>query len=163
MILEHLTSFSVVILTQFLLFFVHAWSVGELRNLAKYAAQGALVGLPFGICCDIILGHTLGFFTYELGFVWWFLVINGIFSYGLMVANVILLFKHSFLNMISWVLLVAGTYEVINYFYPVWTWTYMPYGPAMLIVLFLLYMAFTWGMMVTLRTVFKIRFKLVPW
>lgn len=162
MITAHLLSFTIVVLSQLLLFIIHAWSVGELRKVPKYSLQGALVGLPFGISCDLLLGHQLGFWTYELGFVWWFLVINGIFSYGLMIGNVILLYKHSFLNMLSWVLVVASSYELVNYYFPVWIWTYMPYGLPMFIVLFLLYLAFTWGIMVSLRIAFRMRFRLVP-
>lgn len=79
-----------------------------------------------------------------------------------MIANVILLYKHSFINMLTWTLLVASSYEVVNFIYPVWTWTYMPYGLAMFIILFHLYLSFTWGMMIALRVAYKIRFRLVP-
>jgi len=162
MLFEHLFSFAVVIVSQLLFFIFHAWSVGELSNAPKYLIQGGVLGLPFGIASDLLVGHQLNIWSYELGWPLWFLTINGVFSYGFMIANVILLYKHSFLNMLVWVLGVGIVYEVTNHFFRVWNWEYLPFSTVQHFILFAFYVLLTWGIMVSLRIVFKYRFRLVP-
>lgn len=163
MILTHLVSFTVVVVTQLVFFVVHAFSVGEQKNLIKYLGLGMLVGLPFGVVFDLVVGHYLGVFTYELGFVWWFLVINGIFSYGFMMANVFLLHGHSALHMYGWSAGLAAVYEVTNYFLPVWEWTFLSSNTLeILTVVLAAYFGLAWIMMLVLRFLFGTKFKIVP-
>ena len=83
------------------------------------------VGLVFGIAFDLLVGEYLGVYTYlGIGFTFPFLIINGIFSWGFMIAAAALLYKHSFFGMYAYSIAIAVAYESVNYFYPVWHWTF---------------------------------------
>jgi len=162
MIVENLLNFLVVILVQFIFLFIHAKSVRELSNLPTYLVQGMILGLPFGITFDVIIGKYVGMFDYQLGFTWWFLTINGILSYGIMIANVLLLFRHTLNHMYFWSVLIGLVYEVVNIFFPVWNWKFSSSAFEYLIVIGVAYAALTWLMMVALRLAYNKHFKLVP-
>lgn len=162
MVLEHLTHFVIVIFIQLLFFLFHTVKTNNQANIKRFLLQGMLIGLAFGICFDLIFGKFIGMFAYELGFPLWFLVLNGFFSYGLMMANVLLLYHHSVLHMYFWSLLLGLTYEISNYFFPVWEWTFSYTLIEYVIVSFAAYFGLTLLMMCTLRVTLGIRFKLVP-
>lgn len=158
-----LNSFFIVVTIQFIFFAVHAFAVGEQGRLFDHLQRGVILGLPFGIILDLVFGHIIGIWDYALGFTWWFLIINGLFSYGFMVANVFLLQHHSFLHMYLWSICLGVVYEVTNYFLPVWEWTFS-HTPIFEYtgVLFIGYAGLTALMMGVMSVAYKFHFRLLP-
>jgi sensor histidine kinase YesM len=162
MIQEHLIHFLIIITIQVLFFFGHALLVGEKKNVGRYLLLGALVGLPFGIIFDLLVGMLAGVFTYTIGFPLWFLVINGLFSYGFMFANVFLLQNHSIGHMFLWAGALGVVYEASNYLFPIWEWTFGADTSEYIIVVCGAYFGLTWIMMCMLQLLFGTQFKIVP-
>lgn len=163
MITEHLLSFTVVVIIQLVFFIFHALAVGEGNKITNYLLKGMALGLPFGVIFDLTIGKMAGVFTYEIGFIWWFLIINGIFSYGFMVANVFLLKHHSISHLLFWSIGLAMVYELTNYYFPVWEWTF---ATSMILeivtVVFAGYFGLAAIMMACLRLLYKFHFRLLP-
>jgi hypothetical protein len=159
-----LVHFFLVISIQFIFFAIHTYSVGEGRQLFSYLKKGVILGLPFGVGLDLLFGHTLNLWDYTLGYTWWFLTINGLFSYGFMVANVFLLKHHSLIHMYLWSIGLAIVYEITNYVLPVWEWTF--YDNNSLIeyagVIFIGYAGLTALMMAAMRLSYTFHFRLLP-
>jgi hypothetical protein len=151
-----LLNFAIVIAAQFIFLLIHAIAVGETEKLPKYILRGMLIGLPFGILFDLIAGKWLGVFDYELGFTWWFLIINGAFSYGLACANVLLLYHHNVAHVYLWAVALGAFYEIVNFMFAVWNWTFYA-NPVWeyLIVILLLYPIFVLGLVVILGIVYR--------
>lgn len=165
MFVENISNFIIVVTVQFLFYIFHAYKVGESHDLKRQLLRGMALGLPFGIAFDLIIGHTFGFHDYEFGYTWWFLIINGIFSWGFMIANVFLLKHHSIIHMYLWSVSLAMLYEITNYFFPVWEWTFAPSGAEgmeYLVVVFTAYASLTALLMATMRLAYKFHFKLLP-
>jgi len=159
---EHLFNFTIVIAVQLVFFVIHAAMVGELRSIGKYLLLGAIAGLPLGIAFDLFVGLQVGIFTYTIGFPLWFLIINGIFSYGFMVANVFLLHNHTVTHMFWWSFALGMVYEICNYFFPVWEWTFGTVWFEYSVVIGAAYFGLTWLMMCILQITFGTQFKIVP-
>jgi len=117
-------NFGVVILTQFLLFIVHAYYEKRLKDVPKILLISMLIGIPFGILFDIVVGEFLGLYSYELGSGIFFLAINGALSYGLMQANALLMQRAHMLHFYVWTIIVGVVYEITNHFFRVWTWEF---------------------------------------
>lgn len=165
MFIENIYNFIIVVTIQFLFYIFHAYKVGELHDLKKQLLRGIALGLPFGIVFDLIIGHTFGFHDYALGYSWWFLTINGIFSWGFMIANVFLLKHHSIIHMYLWSVGLAIVYEITNYLFPVWEWTFASNGGEgmeYLVVVFIAYASLTTILMATMSLAYKFHFKLLP-
>jgi len=162
MIEQHLINFSIVIVVQLLFFVAHAFFVKELKNVGRYLLLGAIVGVPFGIAFDLMVGLYTGIFTYTIGFPFWFLVLNGFFSYGFMIANVFLLHNHTVRHMFIWSTLLGLVYELINYLFPVWEWTFGANLFEYAVVVFAAYFGLAWMMMLVLQVLFGTQFKIVP-
>lgn len=158
---EYLINFVIVIFTQLLFFFFHAYKVGELHNVKRHLLEGAAIGLPFGIIFDLIIGRSVGFFDYTFGYTWWFLIINGIFSYGFMVANVYLLRRSSLKQLYLWSIALAAVYEATNFLFPVWEWTFWTSGLEYLTVIFAAYFGLAVLMIGTIQVFY--RFRLNEW
>lgn len=122
--MEHWLNFCIVILAQFCIFIVHAYYEGRLRDVPRILVLGIAIGIPFGFIFDSIVGRTVGFFSYMLGFSSLFLAINGALSYGLMQANVLLMDKRSLPHFYLWSVIVGGLYELVNTYFPVWHWEF---------------------------------------
>ncbi len=163
MLLENLTHFCLVILIQFIFFAIHAYGVGEQRNIGTYLKRGMMLGLPFGIIFDLIIGHWIGMYDYVLGYTWWFLNLNGLFSWGFMVANIFLLQHHTIRHMYIWTIGIGLVYEISNYFLPVWEWTFLV-SPTIeyLVIIFAAYAGLTVGIMLAMRLTYKLHFRLLP-
>lgn len=162
MIQEHLFNFSIVIIVQLLFFIIHAATAGEIKNIKKYLLLGGITGLVFGILFDLVVGLEIGIFTYTIGFPLWFLVINGILSYGFMIANVFLLHDHSVTHMFLWSFALGIVYEITNFFLPVWEWTFGHIWFEYAVVIGAAYFGLTWLMMCMLQIVYGTQFKIVP-
>ena len=160
--MDPVANFLVVISTQLIIFLVHAYKVGELSNIKKYLLKGLALGLPFGIIFDLIVGWQLGFFDYTFGFTPLFLVVNGILSYGLMIANVYLLYHHSLWHVYSWSVVIGASYELINYFFPVWQWTFATPAIEHLAVILVAYFGLTLIMIGSAQLAYQTRFRIMP-
>jgi len=159
---DPLVDFTILVSLQLVLFIAQAVVVGEKGSILSYLLKGMALGLPFGIAFDLIVGQYFGLFTYVLEYQFWFLVINGIFSYGFMIANVMLMRKCSFIPMYLWSAGLGLALEVVNHFFPVWEFTF---GSALVefkMVVFCLYIGLAWLMMVALQLVYKTDFRVVP-
>lgn len=156
-----LTNFLVVVVSQFIFLLIHARTAGASEEIPKLLMKGLIFGLVFGVVFDLIVGKWAGVFEYEIGFIWWFLIINGLFSYGLMMANVLLLHKHSLLHLIGWSMMVGTVYEIANYFFPVWSWTFMQNSALeyMLVILFA-YTGLTLTMMIVMQIIYTNHFRI---
>jgi hypothetical protein len=121
------------------------------------------LGVPFGICFDLLVGDFLGFYTYTEGFNLSFLFLNGLFSYGFMIANVRLLYHHSLLHTYLWSVCLAIVYEVTNYIFPVWNWTFLSNQTLEYVaVIFVLYVGLTTLIMAALKLLYRVHFRLLP-
>jgi hypothetical protein len=122
-----------------------------------------IIGLPLGLFTDLTFGYWLGLWDYSFNYAWWSLIMIGTFSYGFMVANVFLLARHNPLQIYIWSIGLAVVYESINYFFPVWEWTFAT-NPIVeyLSVTFILYAVGTVVMMTTMRLAYKTHFRLLP-
>jgi Na+/citrate or Na+/malate symporter len=116
--------FGVVILTQLILFIVHAYYEKRLRDVPKILFTSMLIGIPFGIVFDLIVGEFVGLYSYQLGSGIFFLAINGALSYGLMQANALLMQRAHLLHFYVWTLVVGVVYEMSNHYFRVWTWDF---------------------------------------
>ncbi len=162
MLVENLINFCLVISIQFLFFIFHAYKIGELDDAFHFLKRGLLIGLPFGITIDLFVGHYLGFWDYIFGFAWWFLIINGLFSYGIMVANVFLLYHQALRHMYLWSIGIGVVYEVSNYFFPVWQWTFATPKIEYAVIILAGYTSLTLAMMLVMRIIYKTHFRLIP-
>jgi hypothetical protein len=162
MISTALLNFVIVIVAQFIFLLIHSIAVGETEKLPKYILRGVLIGLPFGVLFDLVVGRWLGVFDYELGFVWWFLIINGAFSYGLACANVLLLYHHNAAHVYLWSVALGAFYEAVNAMFAVWHWTFSAnLIGEYLVVILLLYPIFVLGLIVILGIAFRGHFRLI--
>ncbi len=161
--MSELVCFFIVITIQFIFFAVHAFIAGERDKLFRYLKHGMVLGLPFGIIIDLIFGHWLGLWDYTLGYTWWFLIINGILSYGFMIANVFLLKHHSIINMYTWSVGLGVVYETANYLLPVWEWTFHKSTLVELAAVVLVgYAGLSILLMGVMRVAYKFHFRLLP-
>lgn len=116
--------FAVVISVQLGIFLVVAYRQGVSgRRLWRILGRSLLIGIPFGIGFDIIVGEYAGLFNYVLGVNPLFLLVNGLLSYGLMIATVSFWGTDSFVKFYGLIIPLATVYEVANFFFPVWFWT----------------------------------------
>lgn len=155
-------NFAAVILIQLTIFIIHGVFANDKKPVFIYLWKGMLIALPFGLAFDLIVGKQFGMFTYELGFQPWFLLLNAIFSYGFWIANVFLLHDHSIKHMVAWSILIGIVYEVSNYVFPVWEWTFSTQLIEYVAIVFLAYPIFAWFVMLMLRITYKARFRLIP-
>jgi hypothetical protein len=156
-------SFVVVISIQFLFFVIHSIVVGERSTILKHTIQGMVLGVPFGISFDLLVGKFFGFYTYTEGFGLSFLFLNGLFSYGFMIANVRLLYHHSLWHTYLWSIGLAIVYEVTNYVFPVWNWTFLSNQILeYAVVIFVLYVGLTTLIMAALKLLYRAHFRILP-
>lgn len=127
-------NFGAVILTQFILFVVHAYYEKRLRDVPRILGISMLIGIPFGILFDIVVGEFFGLYSYELGPGIFFLAINGALSYGLMQANALLMQRVRLLHFYTWTIVVGIVYEVSNHYFRVWTWDFGSFWTETIIV-----------------------------
>lgn len=166
MILAHLIHFFVVSTVQLFFFLFQLKVVKSKIKVISALKKGVIIGLPFGITFDLIVGKYFSVFTYEIGFPLWFLVLNGLLSYGFMFANVFLFQetqKEVLHHAYGWVVSMAIVYEIANHFFPVWEWTFLPtIYLEYAVVIMILYPALAWLMMLSLRIIYKAKLKLIP-
>jgi hypothetical protein len=118
-------NFVVVVCAQFLVFLLLAYKKRAAQKITpRLVVINSAVGLVFGIALDLFAGKYLGNFSYALHFDPVFLIINGLLSYGLWILTLQLLRQNTFLSFYAWTVSVGFVYEVANYFYPVWSWTF---------------------------------------
>ena len=86
--------------------------------------QGALTGIVVGMPLDLIFGKYLGLATYLLGFSPFFLLLLGALGWGLFAANILLMQQARLLHFFFWAMFVAGVSEVINLFFPLFTYPF---------------------------------------
>lgn len=124
MLTAGLINFFVVIVVQYAAFVTHAFAIGKTDKLLHYTLLGMAAGALFGIVFDVLFGIYGGMHRYELGFSWWFMAINGLCSFGFFVAHVFLLDKASLWQVFAWASGIGVLYELTNYFFMVWEWTF---------------------------------------
>ena len=131
--LEAWLRFAIVIFVQLLLFIYHANYENRLVEVPRILARGVLVGILFGLPCDLVLGKFFGLNSYALGFGALFLILNGAFAYGIFAANTLLLQRARLPYFYMWTVFVMAVYEITNYLFPVWTWEFT-LSPAQFVV-----------------------------
>jgi hypothetical protein len=118
-------NFLVVICMQFLFFLLLLYKLRAFKKitcglLIKSVVAGVLLGVTF----DLLVGKYLGIFSYILHLGLPFLILNGALSYGLWILTLQLLQSECPLSFCVWTSATGLVYEVVNYFYPVWFWTF---------------------------------------
>ncbi len=85
-------SFAAIIAIQFLVFALFAAARRiDVVLAAKLLVVSAVLGVPIGFLFDVLVGHGAGIFRYHIGQAWWFIAVNGFFSYGLALATAALI------------------------------------------------------------------------
>jgi hypothetical protein len=119
------SNFFVVICAQLLFFLFLAHRKQAFKVITpSLVIKSVVAGVVFGIAFDLVVGKYLGIFSYFLHFDPVFLVINGALSYGLWILTMQLLKSERLLSFLSWTIVIGFAYEVVNHFYPVWSWTF---------------------------------------
>ncbi len=116
--------FGIVVLVQFLFFIAHAYSTKKLADVPRMFIWGALIGITVGIPFDLVVGKFFGLHSFTLGFGVVFLTINATFSYGLFVANTLLMQNVRLSYFFLWSSALMAIYEITNHFFHVWTWEF---------------------------------------
>lgn len=116
-------NFIIILFIQFLFFLFVYYKIKSKIQILSFIKL-LLLGIPFGFVFDLVVGKYFGIFNYYLGFNIIFIIINGLFSYGIALATIELLKKEKPVKLYLWILLLAGTYEITNYFFPVWLWKF---------------------------------------
>ena len=116
--------FTVIVSVQMLLLIVHAYSAGRLADVPRLFGWGALIGVAVGVPFDLVVGQFFEIHSYALGFSLYFLVINAALSYGLFVANTLLLQHVRLPYFCLWTVIMMAVYEITNHFFRVWTWEF---------------------------------------
>jgi len=122
--MTHWMNFTFVIIVQLLVFIVVAYSKKKHADIAPILIKSLPIGLVFGVIFDLVFAGYLGIFEYTFGFDWVFIIINGILSYGIMAATVWLFYNCSFFKFYFLSICIGLTYELANYFFPVWSWQF---------------------------------------
>lgn len=122
--LEAWLNFAIIIFVQFLLFITCAYYKKRLSDVPRILGLGVLTGIILGLSFDLVLGKFFGLNSYALGFGPFFLILNAALSYGIFVANILLLQQARLPYFYVWTLLVMAVYEITNYFFRVWTWEF---------------------------------------
>jgi len=128
--------FAVLIFVQLLVFLIHAYYEKKLSDVPRVLWQGAISGIVFGPLCDLIGGKYLGLGTYLLGFGPLFMILLGILGWGLFAANILLMQHARFLHFFFWNIIIIVISEIINLFFPYWTYPFPMLSIEFLIVLF---------------------------
>ncbi len=126
-------NFGILLLVQLLIFITLAFYEKKLSRVWQVLAKGILIGIPFGLSFDLILGKLLGLTTYALGFDMPFLLLNAALSYGIFAATILLLRRQP-LYFCLLTLCITALYEFANVFLHVWEW-HFPVPPPLLPVL----------------------------
>ena len=116
--------FGMLLLMQFILFVAIAFYEKKLSNIWQVLGRGILIGIPFGLTFDLVLGKLLGLSTYGLGFNISFLLVNAAFSYGIFAATILLLRQERALYFCLATLFITALYEIMNIFLRVWQWQF---------------------------------------
>ena len=122
--------FALLLLVQFLIFIAFAFYEKKLPSAWQILSRGILIGIPFGLSFDLVLGKLLGLSTYALGFEMSFLLPNAALSYGIFAATILLLRQQPLYFCLA-TLLITALYEFVNVFLHVWEWQFPV--PAILI------------------------------
>lgn len=156
--MEPVIQFSVVITVQLIVFLFFLQRHKE-EVWWKPLRISFLVGVPFGIVFDYVIGFYAGVYDYVLGFTLGFLFWNGLLSFGLMMAKVWLLRAESLLRFYLHIIAIAVPYEIINYFFPVWRWTFFSQSwQEYMFVIFLAYFGLAFMMAAVLHYCCGVRF-----
>lgn len=123
--MEGWLNFGVLIFVQLLLFLFVAYSFKtKPADLLRTLGVGILIGIPFGLSFDLMLGKFFGLASYVLGFGVSFLIINATLSYGIFTATVLLLRKIPLYSFVLFIIFITAVYEIINIFFRVWIWEF---------------------------------------
>lgn len=114
-------NFGILLLVQLFIFVAFAFYEKKLTSIWRALVKGFLIGIPFGLSFDLVLGKLLGLSTYALGFEIPFLLFNAVLSYGIFAATILLLRRQP-LYFFAATLLITALYEFANVFLRVWEW-----------------------------------------
>lgn len=117
-------NFGILLFAQFLVFVVIALYENKISSIWRFLGQGILIGVPFGLSFDLVLGKLLGLSSYALGFGAPFLILNAAFSYGIFAATILLLRQQPTLHFYISILFLTALYEILNLFLHVWEWKF---------------------------------------
>ena len=133
-------NFIIVILAQLFLFVICAYYEKKLSKVPSILGWGVLIGIVIGVPFDFVVGKFFGLHSFTLGFGLFFLIINATFSYGLFASNILTLQHVRLTHFIFWNIMIVTVYEIINSFFPVWTWEFVLSPIEFMIVLLVGYL-----------------------
>ncbi len=124
-IMEHWISFLFLISIQIVLLIALSLLISKKKLSCRNLVISLIVGVPFGVLFDLFFGEYLMIYSYSLGYDLSFLVVNGFLSFGLMIATILLFDGKKFISFYGYTIFIGLIYEVTNYFFPVWHWTFL--------------------------------------
>ncbi len=151
-------NFTVLIFVQLLVFLIHAYYEKKLADVPRALWQGALCGIVLGPPLDLIFGKYLGLATYLLGFGPFFLILLGVLGWGIGFANIFLMQQARFLHFSAWMMVVIVTSEILNLFFPLYTFPFAYTSIEYVIVALAAPLALTMAVAFAWHTLFKYRF-----
>jgi len=129
-------NFGVVVFMQLCFFFITALYYKKLKEVPLILLYSVIIGTLIGLLYDLSLGKYLGLFSYSFGFEISYLLLNASMSYGLFVANVLLLQSVRTLHFTIWLSALVIVYEITNFYFPVWTYEFsLPLLPFFILCL----------------------------
>jgi hypothetical protein len=118
-------NFFVIICVQLVVLLALAYRKSAIKNLTpSLLVRSIVAGALFGIVFDLSVGEYLGIFDYTLHFDPLFLLVNDCLSYSIWLLTVQLLQSERLLSFYAWTTVIGLVYEIANYYYPVWSWTF---------------------------------------
>ncbi len=125
-----------------LLFFLFVAYIKRTRGILNVLLKSIPIGIVLGMIFDLVVGKYTGIFGYVLGFDLPFLIVNGIFSWGVMLATISLFENKMFWSLYGWTVILGIVCEIANYFFPVWVWQFpAPFSLREAVVIFVMYPA----------------------
>jgi hypothetical protein len=121
---EAWANFGILLFVQFLIFIAVALYEKKTSSIKNVLWKGILIGIPFGLSFDLVLGKLLGLSSYALGFGLPFLLPNAAFSYGFFAATILLLRQQPLPHFFLVTLVITALYEFVNLFLGVWEWQF---------------------------------------
>lgn len=126
-------SFTVVTLSQLILFVAYIFYTKRFSDITHILLRGIIMGIVIGLLSDLLLGRLLGLWSYTLGFGAVSLMSAAVFIYGLFTSNILLLQRAQLGHFFIGIMTIMIVCESVNYFFRTWTYE-LPLSPLGLLL-----------------------------
>ncbi len=115
-------NFAVFFFVQLIVFVTHAYYEKKLSDVPRILGWGVLTGIVIGLLSDLVYGKSFGLWSYTLGYGALTLIPIAAAVYGLFAAHILLMQQARLRHFFVWTMITMAGYEIINYFFRVWTY-----------------------------------------